>query len=216
MPGGPAREQTQDRLIQRIVELQGQFLALIRSFSETIDARDSYSQGHSQRVARYALAIGQEFSFTPQRQERLEMAALLHDIGKLGVEAYILAKPTSLDELEMAAVKYHPLLGVRILESVTGLADLIPFIRHHHERIDGRGYPDGLSGEQIPLEARILAVADSFEAMTSQRPYRKTKSFAQAVQELRSGAGRQFDSEVVEAFARALERDCVGAGLLKS
>jgi putative nucleotidyltransferase with HDIG domain len=191
---------------EEIQNLQDQFVDLLKSLSETIDARDPYSRGHSRRVARYGLAIGSKLGFSPHRLERMEIAALLHDIGKLGVEAFILAKPASLDEREMTAVRYHPLLGVRILESVKQLSDVIPFIRHHHEHFDGNGYPDGLKGDEIPLEARILAVADSYEAMTSNRPYRKAKAPSEALTELRHGAGSQFDPRVVEAFGEAFEK----------
>jgi putative nucleotidyltransferase with HDIG domain len=190
----------------RVRDLQDQFVDLLKSLSDTIDARDPNSRGHSLRVARYALATGREIGFSPQRLDRLEIAALLHDVGKLGVEAFILAKPASLDELEMTAVRYHPLLGVRILESVRQLRDVIPFIRHHHERFDGGGYPDRLAGDEIPLEARILAVADAYEAMTSNRPYRKARSPREAIEEIRRGTGSQFDPLVVQAFETAFER----------
>jgi len=183
--------------------LQDQFVELLKSLSETIDARDPHTRGHSRRVARIALAVARQMGWPSDRQHRLEIAALLHDVGKLGVEAFILAKPASLDEVEMAAVRYHPLLGVRILESVEQLADIIPFIRHHHERFDGRGYPDGLEGEDIPLEARILSVADAYEAITSNRPYRRARSAREALEEIRKGAGSQFDPRVVAAFEAA-------------
>jgi putative nucleotidyltransferase with HDIG domain len=190
----------------RVRDLQDQFVDLLKSLSETIDARDPNTRGHSQRVARYALVMGREMDFSPRRLDRLEIAGLLHDVGKLGVEAFILAKPASLDELEMTAVRYHPLLGVRILESVRQLRDIIPFIRHHHERFDGGGYPDRLAGDDIPLEARILAVADAYEAMTSNRPYRKARSSREAVEEIRRGAGSQFDPQVVQVFQAAFQR----------
>lgn len=197
---------TPGRSSQRTVQhLQDQFVELLKSLSETIDGRDPHTRGHSKRVARYALAVARQMRWSSDRQHRLEIAALLHDVGKLGVEAFILAKPASLDEREMAAVRYHPLLGVRILESVQQLDDIIPFIRHHHERYDGGGYPDGLQGDDIPLEARILSVADSYEAITSNRPYRRARSPREALQEIRKGAGSQFDPEVVEAFESAFE-----------
>lgn len=196
----------QVQLQQRVQSLQEQFISLLRALSETIDARDPHTRGHSEHVCRYALAIGAELGFSPQRQKRLEIAALLHDIGYIGVEAFILRKPTTLDELEVTAIRHHPLLGVRILESVKQLADVIPFIRHHHERYDGGGYPDGLREDQIPLEARVLAVADSYEAMTSNRSYRKAMSPQVAVEELREKAGAQFDPQIVKAFCAAFEK----------
>jgi putative nucleotidyltransferase with HDIG domain len=186
-----------------IRHLRDQFIELLKSLSETIDARDPHTRGHSKRVARYALVVARRMEWPPDRQHRLEIAALLHDVGKLGVEAFILAKPATLDEREMAAVRYHPLLGVRILESVQQLADIIPFIRHHHERFDGGGYPDGLRGEDIPPEARILSVADAYEAITSHRPYRRARTPREALEEIRKGAGSQFDPQVVEAFEAA-------------
>jgi putative nucleotidyltransferase with HDIG domain len=188
---------------EAVQDLQDQFVALLKSLSETIDARNSHTRGHSKNVARYALAVARQMKWAPDRRHRLEIAALLHDVGKLGVEAFILAKPASLDEVEMAAIRYHPLLGVRILESVRQLADIIPFIRHHHERFDGNGYPDRLKGEDIPLEARILSVADAYEAITSNRPYRRARSPQEALQEIRKGIGTQFDPRVVEAFESA-------------
>jgi putative nucleotidyltransferase with HDIG domain len=193
------------QLHNEIGDLKEQFIELLKSLSATVDGRDPNSRDHSLRVARYSLAIGERLGISSARLERLEIAALLHDIGKLGVETFILAKPATLDELELAAVRYHPLLGVRILEPVRGLSDVILFIRHHHEHFDGSGYPDGLKGEQIPPEARVLAVADAFEAMTSNRPYRKAKTPQEAIRELHDQAGSQFDPGVVNAFQEAFD-----------
>lgn len=195
-----------DRLQSKVRNLQEQFISLLKALSEIVDARDTHTQGHSIKVCQYALAMGAELGFSPRRLERLEIAALLHDIGKLGVEAFILQKPTDLNELEAMAVRHHPLLSVRILKSVVQLADVIPFIRHHHERYDGQGYPDGLRGEQIPMEARILTVADSFDAMTSHRPYRKAMSPQAALAELQEKAGTQFDPRIVEVFHQVFKR----------
>ncbi len=194
-----------DELQVKINSLREQFISLLTTLCETIDGRDPHTRRHSIKVCQHALAMGARLGFSNHRLERLEIAALLHDVGKIGVEAFILQKPAVLDELEMTVIKHHPLLGVRILEPVKQLADVIPFIRHHHERYDGCGYPDGLRGEEIPLEARILAVADSYDAMTSDRPYRKALSPQQAIGELREMAGSQFDPDVVEAFCAAVK-----------
>jgi putative nucleotidyltransferase with HDIG domain len=202
----------QDELQGKINSLREQFISLLTTLSETIDARDPHTRRHSIKVCQHALAIGAQLGLSHQNLERLEIAALLHDIGKMGVEAFILQKPAVLDEVEMMAIRHHPLLGVRILEPVRQLADVIPFIRHHHERYDGGGYPDGLRGEKIPLEARILAVADSYDAMTSHRPYRKALSSREAIGELREEAGTQFDPRVVEAFCAVLESGNTPAG----
>jgi putative nucleotidyltransferase with HDIG domain len=201
-----------NRLQSKVRSLQEQFISLLKALSETIDAREPHTKDHSIKVCQHALAMGAELGFSPRRLERLEIAALLHDIGKLGVEAFILQKPTDLSELEVMAVRHHPLLGVRILKSVRQLADVIPFIRHHHERYDGQGYPDGLRGEQIPLEARILAVADSFDAMTSHRPYRKAMSPQTALVELQEKAGTQFDPRVVEVFHMVFQKGNIVVG----
>jgi len=202
-------ERQNDQLQAKVRNLQEQFISLLKALSGTIDARDPHTQGHSFKVCQHALAMGAELGFSAQRLERLEIAALLHDIGKIGVEAFILQKPSDLNELEVMAIRHHPLLGVRILKSVKQLADVIPFIRHHHERYDGQGYPDGIVGEQIPLEARILAVADSFDAMTSHRPYRKAMSSQTALGELREKSGTQFDPRIVEVFCAVFERGAI-------
>jgi putative nucleotidyltransferase with HDIG domain len=212
MSGRERGDDQVDRLQQKVKDLQEQFIGLLKALSETIDARDPHTRGHSAQVCRYALAIGSELGFSTHRLERLEIAALLHDIGKIGVEAFILRKPAALDELELMAIRHHPLLGVRILESVRQLMDVIPFIRHHHERYDGQGYPDGLRGQEVPMEGRILAVADSFDAMISNRPYRKAMSVQAALGELRDKAGSQFDPQIVQVFCAMVEQEKVEVG----
>lgn len=194
------------KLRQKVKNLEMQFISLLKSLCQIIDARDSNTKSHSVHVCQYALAIGAELSFSPKRLKQLEIAALLHDIGKIGVETFILRKSVALDDLEVMAIRYHPLLAVRMLEPVKQLADVLPFIRYHHEHYDGSGYPDGIRGDQIPLEARILTVADSFEAMTSNRPYRKAMTPQAALGELQEKAGTQFDPRIVQAFCTAFEK----------
>jgi len=194
------------KLRQKVKNLEMQFISLLKSLCQIIDARDSNTRSHSVQVCQYALAIGAELSFSPKRLKQLEIAALLHDIGKISVETFILRKSVALDDLEVMAIRYHPILAVRMLEPVKQLAGVIPFIRHHHEHYDGSGYPDGIRGDQIPLEARILTVADSFEAMTSNRPYRKAMIPQEALGELQEKAGTQFDPQVVQAFCTVFEK----------
>ncbi|RJQ43933.1 MAG: HD domain-containing protein [Gaiellales bacterium] len=182
------------------------FAGTIKSLAETIDAKDPSTRGHSDWVSKYALMIGRALGFSDDDLEMLRFAGYLHDIGKIGIPDEVLGKPQQLSTEEWRLMKKHPIVSSKILDPVK-LPDVIKeAVRHHHERFDGKGYPYGLSGEAIPLEARILAVADAFEAMTSDRPYRKALSDEQAVAELRRCCGSQFDPQVVEYFLRALGR----------
>jgi diguanylate cyclase (GGDEF)-like protein/putative nucleotidyltransferase with HDIG domain len=180
---------------------------LFLTLAKIIDARDPYVSGHSAKVADYATAIANELKLPAKRVEHVRQAALLHDIGKIGISEQILHKPGELTDEEYEYFQTHAALGADLLETCQGLRHLAPFVRHHHERWDGGGYPDGLRGEQLPLEARILAVSDAIEAMASDRPYRRARSMSQIVAELRRCAGAQFDPAVAEAFVRIIERE---------
>lgn len=180
--------------------LQQSYLDTIRALVRAIEAKDAYTKGHAERVARYANAIGLELGLTKEFLEKLEVAAILHDIGKIGIPEKVLAKPGKLSEEEFRIMKSHPLRGQQILQPVTFEQEIIDGIYYHHERLDGKGYPNGLKLEAIPLIARILAVADAFDAMTSNRPYRNSLPFDFALNELKSCRGTQFDSQVVDAF----------------
>ncbi len=186
-------------------QLRESYLDTIRTLAAAIDAKDSYTHGHSERVCSYAVAIALEMGLSSEEIERIENAALLHDLGKISIADAILTKPARLTEEEFAEIKTHPARGVRILEPVDTLQNILHFVLHHHERYDGRGYPSGLQGDAIPLGARILCVADSFDAMTSGRPYQKARPLEEALKELRSCARQQFDPEVVAAFERVCE-----------
>jgi hypothetical protein len=188
-------------------DLKSNYLSTVQSLALALEAKDPYTRGHSERVTLYALQIAEEMGLDLQTREALQCAGLLHDIGKIGVEEKILRKKGPLEEEEYDAVKLHPLIGARILRPIPLLGPGLDLIIRHHESFDGRGYPDGLRAEDIPLAARILKVADSYDAMTSDRPYRSRLSGEEARGELLSKSGSQFDPSVVEAFLRVLERD---------
>ncbi len=179
---------------------------LLNTLAEVVDLRDPFVLGHSKQVARYAVMMGKNLGLSPERLELLRKAALLHDIGKLGVPERILFKPGKLTPDEYEKIKAHVDLGADILQASHVLKDLIPIVRHHHENYDGNGYPGGLAGEAIPFEARILAVADAVEAMGSDRPYRRGMTQDEVLQELMDQAGAQFDPAVVKAFQTLSEQ----------
>jgi diguanylate cyclase (GGDEF)-like protein/putative nucleotidyltransferase with HDIG domain len=178
---------------------------LASALARAVDAKDSYTRSHCQTVSQLAALVAGELGFTGDRLARMRLAGLLHDVGKIGVPDVILNKPAALTEDEFQVMKAHSVLGYEIVQAA-GLPEEARWVRHHHERVDGHGYPDGLAGEAIPLESRIILVADAYEAMTSDRPYRTAPGQAFAVQELQRGAGTQFDSHVVEALCRVLDR----------
>jgi diguanylate cyclase (GGDEF)-like protein len=180
---------------------------LLLTLSKIIDARDPWVSSHAAQVADYAVAIGMELGMADERLEPLRQAGYLHDIGKIGISEQVLHKPDKLTPEEYEYVKTHAALGGEFLEMVTGLRHLAPFVRHHHERWDGKGYPDGIIGEDIELEARILAVCDAAEAMASDRPYRKGMSLPEIIAEVERCAGTQFDPAVAAAFVKIAEQE---------
>ena len=181
-------------------DLKGTLFDLVQCLSTTIDAKDPYTAGHSERVARIAVRIGQELRLPEARGSDLYLAGLLHDVGKIGIRDDVLRKPGRLTDEEMAHIREHTVIGDRIISSVKKLAYLRPGVRNHHERHDGRGYPDNLAGDSIPLLARILAVADSCDAMMSNRRYRAAMPTGQIDAIMAEGSGSQWDPEVIEAF----------------
>ena len=190
-------------------QLEQAFQASVTSLIVALEAKHKYTEGHSLRVARDAVGIAGVLGLSSVEREQINTAGLLHDLGKGGVRDDILDKPGPLTPLELASMQQHPILGARILESLEFLKGEAEIARHHHERMDGSGYPDGLSGDAIPLAARIIAVADAFDAMRSVRSYRPALPFAHALAELRRGAGVQFDREVVAAFCTWCESSSV-------
>lgn len=183
------------------------FHSLIRALVSALDARDPYTSGHSERVARYAVLTGRKLGLDAESLENLEWAALLHDVGKIGIRDYILLQEGPLDREKWEIMKSHPEIGARILENVTPrslVRGIIEGALCHQEKYDGSGYPQGLKGEEIPLFGRVIAVCDTFDAITTDRPYRKGATFAAALGEIRRCSGSQLDPAVVEAFCAAL------------
>ena len=178
-----------------------------RSILYALDAKDHYTFGHSVRVAYYSLILGKEMKLNEEELYDLEMASLFHDIGKIGIPDKILLKPTRLDDEEFQEMKKHPVRSAEILKGFDSFQKIVKSIRHHHERFDGTGYPDGLSGNSIPLFARILLIADTFDAMTSSRPYRKGLPFKVAYDELDEFSGSQFDPNLVAAFIAGMKKE---------
>jgi len=187
--------------------LSNLYMHTITALAATIDARDHYTRRHSEMVAKYAGAIAEEMRLPPERVEIIRQASRLHDIGKIGVHDFILLKRGKLTQEEWEEVKLHSVKGAEILEPlVVFLNGAVDMVRHHHERYDGRGYPDRYKNGEIDMGARIMAVADAFDAMLSERPYRKAYSKKRAIEELVENSGTQFDPEVVETFLKVLDR----------
>jgi putative nucleotidyltransferase with HDIG domain len=184
-------------------QLKDQSEEVVLAMAEAVEKKSPWTAGHSKRVTRYALVIAKAMGWDENRMEELRVTGLLHDIGKIGVPGLILNKAGKLTDVEYAIVKRHPEDGAQILSKMRLFHVFIPAIRHHHEWYNGKGYPDGLRESEIPLAARILAVADAFDAMTADRPYRKGLMSEEAMRRLQEGAGEQFDPEIVEIFKLA-------------
>jgi putative two-component system response regulator len=195
-------EERTEKLQQAYLTLKKAYLDSVKVLAEAIDAKDTYTRGHSDRVRRMSLQIAVSLGFTEERREVLEYGALLHDIGKIGIEDEILRKPGPLSPEEFQTIQQHPLVGVKIVEGIEFFKDKIPMIRSHHEHFDGKGYPDGLVGEAIPLEARIIAVPDAFDAMASLRPHRRAMSLEDILLEMEKYKGKQFDPNILKIFLK--------------
>ncbi len=194
-------ERVRTRELERALDdLRETYIATMRSLASVVEAKDAGTRGHLDRTERYGLALA--WRVDPELAARPEIAYgfFLHDIGKVGVPEHVLRKPGALDPSEWELMREHPAVGARIVEPIRFLGDAVEIVRSHHERWDGGGYPRGLRGPEIPLAARIFAVADSFDAMTSDRPYREALPLGRALDEIAAGAGGQFDPGVVEAF----------------
>jgi putative nucleotidyltransferase with HDIG domain len=187
-------------------EQEEMFFQTAESLADAIEKRDPYTGGHTQRVTLYSLAIARYLPMSPIEKKWLKIAAVLHDIGKIGIEDQILKKPAQLSPEEYDVIKHHSGLGAEIIEHIRQLKEIIPGVKFHHEQVDGRGYPNGLKGEDIPFLAKIVSVSDTYDAMTTDRPYRKALKKGAAVQELKRCAGSQFDRKVVAAFMKAYRK----------
>ena len=187
-------------------ELEEMFFQTAESLADAIEKRDPYTGGHTQRVTLYSQAIAKYLQLKPLEKKWLKIASLLHDIGKIGVEDDILKKRERLSPEEFNIIKRHSDMGAEILEHVRQLREIVPGVRYHHEHVNGKGYPDGLRGKEIPILAKIVAVADTYDAMTTDRPYRKAMEKEAAIEELKRCSGTQLDKEVVEAFIQAYQK----------
>jgi putative nucleotidyltransferase with HDIG domain len=196
------------QLFDKHQELRIAYIQTIKALAEAVDAKDSYTRGHSERVGVYASKIARELGLPKDQIERVYIAGVLHDLGKIGIRDAVILKPEKLTDAEYDEIKQHPVIGARILQQVQFLSDVVPCVRHHHEWYDGsvRGYPERLAGDRIPLPSRIILVADTVEAMTSDRPYRKAMPLDAVLAEVRRFTGTQFDPNCASAMLRLLER----------
>ncbi len=199
-------EQAVDQLKKAAHENHLLFINSVRMLAAAIDAKDPYTRGHSERVARYSIGIGKNLDLSEKEMRNLRISALLHDVGKIGIDDRILRKPGALSDDEFDVMKQHPSKGAAIMSGVAQLIDIIPGMKYHHEKWSGGGYPDGLEGEQIPMQARIIAIADTFDAMTTNRPYQKAMELKYVVEKIKSFGGTRFDPRVVDAFVNAVKR----------
>src|SRR5260370_1006644 len=182
------------------------FINSVRMLAAAIDAKDPYTRGHSERVARYSIGIGKNLNLPEKEMRNLRISALLHDVGKIGIDDRILRKPGALSDEEFEVMKGHPVKGAAIMSGVAQLIDIVPGMKYHHEKWGGGGYPDNLDGEQIPMQARIVAIADTFDGMTTNRPYQKAMGLGYVVEKIQSVAGTRFAPRVVHAFFTAVKR----------
>ena len=188
-------------------QLEQAYLDMVQTLRYTVEAKDTYTRGHSDRVSEYSVLIGEKLGLTEEQIKILKVGGLFHDIGKIGIPDSILLKPGKLTDDEYSEIKNHPSIGAHILSSATIFKEMIPIVKHHHEKYDGNGYPSRLKGEEIPYLARIAAVADTFDAMTSRRSYRDAVDLQKVIDEIKRCEGTQFDPQIAETFLDILEYD---------
>jgi excisionase family DNA binding protein/putative nucleotidyltransferase with HDIG domain len=203
------RHPSRKELAQQYDQLYRGYIDTIGALLNALDARDGIASGHSRRVAHYAFEIGKAMEFPPESQRTLELAALLHDVGKIMISEQILGKPGRLTDQETYIIRQHPEMGEKIVGEVEFLRETRPFIRHHHERFDGLGYPGRLSGETIPVEARIIFIAEVFDTIRSNSSYQKIRSLKEAIAEMEAGAGTQFDPGILNIFIENIRKGSI-------
>jgi len=203
----PGEEETLSReeLYRRYQDLLNSYSSTIKAILKALDTRDTITPGHSQRVAEYSRELAQRLGLSSEEKRNLDLAALLHDVGKIGMSEYVLGKPGKLTEQELYMIKKHPEFGENLLKNIAFLKSTLPSIRHHHERFDGNGYPDGLAGMNIPLPARIIATTETYDFLTSDLSYRDALSKGQAFEELKRASGTQLDPEIVRTFIATMQ-----------
>lgn len=192
---------------QLYVDMRENYLNTVEALVQALEAKDSYTSGHSSRVGKLTVAMGEAIGMNDDKLQFLKYAAVLHDVGKIGVSEIILNKEGKLLEVEWESIHSHPVIGQTIIENIKFMFDIGQVVRHHHERFDGQGYPDQIKGEDIPLESRIISVADTYDAITSDRSYRVGRSHEEAINELKNAAGSQLDPQLVELFCKIVSKD---------
>jgi HD-GYP domain-containing protein (c-di-GMP phosphodiesterase class II) len=203
------------KLAKAAAENRELFVGTVKALAAAIDGKDKYTRGHSERVSRISVAIGKRLGMGDEELETLRMSALLHDVGKIAIDDAILKKPTTLSEAEFEIMKTHPQRGYKIMSQIPAMKDFLPGMYMHHEMVNGMGYPQGLKGDQIPLQAKIVSVADTFDAMTIDRPYQKGMDLPSALERLRSFIGTRYDPIVVEALIDACNAGEVANGIVR-
>ncbi|HYN86348.1 MAG TPA: HD domain-containing phosphohydrolase [Pyrinomonadaceae bacterium] len=196
-------------------ENRGLFLGTVKALAAAIDGKDPYTRGHSERVARFSVAIGERLGLPDEEIETLRVSALLHDVGKIGIDDNILKKPAALTDEEYEVMKGHPQKGYKIMSQIPAMKEFLPGMYMHHEMMDGRGYPQGLKGDEIPMQARIVSVADTFDAMTTDRPYQRAMEFKDARERIKSFVGTRYDAGVVAALVEACESGQITPGRVR-
>jgi HD-GYP domain-containing protein (c-di-GMP phosphodiesterase class II) len=204
-----------EKLARAANENRELFVGTVKALAAAIDGKDKYTRGHSERVARISVAIGRQLGLSEDELEKLRISALLHDIGKIAIDDNILKKPAALTPEEYEIMKTHPQKGYKIMSQIPAMKDFLPGMYMHHEMVNGQGYPQGLKGDEIPLQAKIVSVADTFDAMTIDRPYSKGMLLNEALERIKSLVGTRYDEKVVEALVKGCETGEIGRGIVR-